>query len=537
LLVTPLSSRRQPLHALQRQIDLKADVSTVQVTELSPKTEYSITVYAIYPSLIGDAATSLPQVSNFRVIEEGLFSLRLGWTLPIGKINGFKIFIPRANRPGFTYEQLLPGDTSSHVIDSLEEDKKYIVSIYTVFPEGPSEPVSVVGKTGHIENINLGDNFNFYMIQGLRAGADYTVTINPIFGDIEGPVTTRRAKTESSAVQSLKVSAVTTSSAVVSWNSVPGATGYRLAWGPTPFVGRDRPRQLALNGTTTEYHLKHVAHDTEYVLTLYVLFGSVVGPGISATFRTAPLGYVSNFKVASYTSASIDVEWSPIVGATEYRLTWKTGAGPQSKYLDHGVLFHRIEDLSPLSTYTVTICALYGNAEGPEISLSQLTAVSDSDPIQAPREVKVTDIGVNFFTLSWKKTSGASGYKISWTPFLGEDKTHTVSGSSTSYMIKNLRESSAYKIQLSSVVGNKEGSPVLVTAGTDLPKVNGFEALNTTDRSTVLNWTRVAGVSGYSLSWRHISLDTKTEILGPAVTSFKIGDLLYGRTYIFTIRP
>ncbi len=40
---------------------------------------------------------------------------------------------------------------------------------------------------------------------------------------------------------------------------------------------------------------------------------------------TAPLGYVSNFKVTSYTSTSIDMEWSPIVGATEYKLSWKTG--------------------------------------------------------------------------------------------------------------------------------------------------------------------------------------------------------------------
>lgn len=47
----------------------------------------------------------------------------------------------------------------------------------------------------HIENINLGDNFNFYMIQGLHSGSEYTVTINPIFGDTEGPVTTTKAKT------------------------------------------------------------------------------------------------------------------------------------------------------------------------------------------------------------------------------------------------------------------------------------------------------------------------------------------------------
>ncbi|GLD48427.1 collagen alpha-1(VII) chain-like protein, partial [Lates japonicus] len=241
LLVTPLTSRGHLLAPQQRQIDLKADVSTALVTELSPKTDYSLTVYAIYPSLIGDSVTvttqttPLPQVSNFRVIEEGLFSLRLGWTPPLGKLSGFKIFIPRSNRPGFTYEQLLPGDTSSHVIDSLEEDKKYTISIYAVYPQGPSEPVSIVGKTlklvpvqqflvqnattdtvqarwasvrgatgyrltwaspdGHIENINLGDNFNFYMIQGLHPGSEHTITINPIFGDIEGPVITTTVKT------------------------------------------------------------------------------------------------------------------------------------------------------------------------------------------------------------------------------------------------------------------------------------------------------------------------------------------------------
>ncbi|XP_061571220.1 collagen alpha-1(VII) chain-like [Cololabis saira] len=590
LLVTPVSSQGQLLPAQQRVMDLKADVSTVIVTELSPKADYSLTLYAVYPSLIGDSATitvkttPLPKVSNFRVIEEGLFSLRLGWTPPLGKLSGFKIFIPRSQRPGLTYEQLLPGDASSHVIDSLEGDKKYTISIYAIYPQGPSEPVSLVGKTlklvpvqqflvqnattdtvqarwasvkgasgyrltwatpdGDIENINLGDNFNFYMIQGLRPGSDYTITINPIFGDIEGPVTSTNVNTlDSSAVQTLTVSAVSTSTAVISWNSVPGATGYRLAWGPTPeFVGRDRPRQLALNGSITEYQLKNVAHDTEYVLTLYVLFGSLVGPGISGTFKTSPLGYVSNFKVTSYTSSSIDVEWSPIVGATEYKLSWDTDDKPaQSQYLDRSVLSHRILDLNPRSTYTVTIRAVYGNSEGPEISLSQLTAaVSDSGPIQAVSGVKVVDVGVNSFTLSWKKTPGVSGYKISWVPFLGgNEKSQVVSASSTSFTILQLQQSSAYKIQVSPIVGSREGGPVLVTARTlDLPKVEGFIALNTTDSSTVLNWTRVAGVSGYFLSWRHISvLDTKTETLSPSFSSFKIGDLLYGRTYIFTIRP
>ncbi|KAL0963044.1 hypothetical protein UPYG_G00348970 [Umbra pygmaea] len=590
LLVTPRSPKGQLLSSLQTQIDLKGDERTFLVTELTPNTEYSLTVYAIYPDLIGQSATTItqttpvPPVSNFRVIDEGLFSLRMAWTPPLGKLEGYKIFIPRSNRPGLTYEQELRGDVSSHVIDSLEEDNKYTISIYAVYPQGPSEPVSVVGKTlklvpvqqfqvqnfttdtvqarwesvkgatgyrltwsstdGHRENVNLGGNFNFYMIQGLQMGTQYTITINPIFVDIEGPVTSTIVKTlESSAVQTLKASAVNTNSAVVSWNSVLGATGYRLAWGPTQeFVGRDRPRQVALNGTTTEYHLKNVVHDTEYVLSLYVLFGSLVGPGITATFRTSPLGYVSNFKVTSYTSTSIDVEWSPIVGASEYKVTWTIdGNTPQSQYLDRSVLFHRIEGLHPETVYIVSIRAVYGNTEGPEISLSQLTAsVTESDLIQAVKEVKIVDVGVNSFKLAWRRTPGVTGYKITWSPFHGGDeKSQLVSSATSSFTIPKLQESSAYKVQVASMVGGREGSPVLITARTlDLPKVIGFAALNTTDSSTTLNWTSVGGASGYLLSWRHISeLNTKKEKLGPAHTMLKLTELLYGRTYIFAIRP
>lgn len=48
---------------------------------------------------------------------------------------------------------------------------------------------------GHIESVNLGGNYKFYMIQGLHAGTEYTVSINPVFVDVEGPVTSAKAKT------------------------------------------------------------------------------------------------------------------------------------------------------------------------------------------------------------------------------------------------------------------------------------------------------------------------------------------------------
>lgn len=61
------------------------------------------------------------------------------------------IFISE-DRPGLIYEQMLTGDTSSHVIDALEEDKSYTVNIYAMYPEGTSESVSVTGRTCKLFN-------------------------------------------------------------------------------------------------------------------------------------------------------------------------------------------------------------------------------------------------------------------------------------------------------------------------------------------------------------------------------------------------
>lgn len=36
----------------------------------------------------------VPPVTNFRVIEEGLFSLKVAWTPPLGKLEGYKVYIP-----------------------------------------------------------------------------------------------------------------------------------------------------------------------------------------------------------------------------------------------------------------------------------------------------------------------------------------------------------------------------------------------------------------------------------------------------------
>lgn len=50
------------------QIDLKGDISSSPVTGLSPKTEYSLSVYAIYPGRIGESATLATVTSGCQIV-------------------------------------------------------------------------------------------------------------------------------------------------------------------------------------------------------------------------------------------------------------------------------------------------------------------------------------------------------------------------------------------------------------------------------------------------------------------------------------
>ncbi|KAJ6666310.1 hypothetical protein lerEdw1_000582, partial [Lerista edwardsae] len=153
ILLDSLSDTGQVTAEDQRQIILDTNESTMLVTDLKPDRKYAFAVLAVYADALGEPTTikgkttPLPPVTNFRVTDIGLFSLKVAWTPPLGKLEGYKIYIPRSNRPGMTSEKILGSDISSHVIDNLQEDKAYTVSIYAVYPEGPSQPVSTTGRT------------------------------------------------------------------------------------------------------------------------------------------------------------------------------------------------------------------------------------------------------------------------------------------------------------------------------------------------------------------------------------------------------
>ncbi|XP_032915034.1 collagen alpha-1(VII) chain-like [Catharus ustulatus] len=592
--VRPSLPPGQPEPENQQQVEVDGDTTTVLVTGLKPSTKYVLTVRARYGGDLGEPAaikgktTPVPPVTNFRVIEEGLFSLKVAWTPPLGKLEGYKIYIPRANKPGVTLEQILRGDVSSHLLENLQEDREYSISIYAVYPEGPSQPVAALGRTlklqpvenlwlqnettdtlqarwspvrgatgyrltwtseGSIQDVTLGSSYSYYMIQGLEPGTELTVTINPIFGDIEGPLVTGKATTvASSSVQMLKVSEISINGLLVSWDSVAGATGYRVAWGPTPeFFGKDRPRHLSLGKSVTSHQLRNLAPDTEYMISVSVLFGPGEGPGVTTSARTAPLGSVSNFKVMSHTSTSLSLSWNATAAATKFKLTWSpVGAGKgkqvaRTRYLGSRVLAHRIDHLVPNTLYRVSVQAVFSRTEGPEAILTHHTAPSgDPNPIPPIQDLRVTDTGVNTLKLAWKSLPGISQYKISWEPSNGDsESSQLVPAEAASFVIPKLKDSTTYTISMSAVGRGQEGNPTTLTAKTlDLPKVMEFRVQEATDSSVLLSWDAVPGASLYLVTWGLSSAPALSQELLPASSrAYRVTGLSSKEMYLFSIKP
>lgn len=110
------------------------------------------------------------------------------------------------------------------------------------------------------------------------------------------------------------------------------------------------------------------------------------------TFKTCVLTCLANF-LALFKTLNVCIIFVPTTMLAD-------DSAPQFQYLDHTVLAHQITDLNPQSIYTITICAVYGNSEGPEISLSQLTGTE--------RKLWVC------FNLSWFIAVFCASIQIKW---------------------------------------------------------------------------------------------------------------------------
>ncbi|XP_061429991.1 collagen alpha-1(XIV) chain-like [Lethenteron reissneri] len=613
-----LDAAGQPIASEQGEVAVRSGETTVSLSDLRPSSDYSVTVVTQYEGHQGQPITATARTGDLsvqtriRVLDEGLYSLRVTWDPPASPVQGYRLTnSPRDSRLGPSQEMNLAPGATSHLLDDLRPDTEYVVSLYALATSGNHEAaLTASGRTlrlegvrrlllqnvttnsmravwepprgatgyrltwgategGDRQSVTVDGSYSTFLLPGMSTGSEYQVSINPVYGSVEGPVVTASATTLSSGVvQDLRVTRVTSSSLRLAWTSLPGATGYSLVWGPTNGgqAGRRRSQQVVLPGTASSHELLGLSRDTEYALTLHATFGETQGPGSPTTARTVtaddaeasfPLS-VSDLRVLEVKRSSVRIGWSGVSRSTGYRITWGPASGGAElvRMVRPKVTSYAIEGLQEATAYTVGVTAMAGRREGALVTITITTGTGDrldvpsqGSDVGSVRNLRIVDSGSQYLRVSWTRLAQASGYRLSWRiTDGGPESSRMLRPDATTFVVDGLQQGTTYSLSLVALAGAREGAAATLIARTrggggeaggdaEFLGVQGFRVSDTSDGVLTLTWEPQPRASQYLLTWASDAGEQFRASLEPSVTMHKVTGLLGGRVYTFTILP
>lgn len=356
-------------------------------------------------------------------------------------------------------------------------------------------------------------------------------------------ITVRGTKLELEDVKGVTIKQ-TSSSVILKWDSVEGATGYKI------YSCEVDGRMISIAGnpistTKTKREIKNLKSGTtySYMIVPYVKLpnGNVLEKEPESyrdsiySVTTKP-GVTSEIK-AIQTNSSVKLEWEKVSGATGYRVYiynngWK-------KIKDVTNTKYTISDLKAGEKYSFAIKAFI-NIEGKTIWAEQYTSIKTATRPRTSDNLYVYSYGDDYITLKWSKVSGATGYRVyqyvsgKWVVI----KTTT----STSYKISGLSSGKKHifavkpyiKVESNIIWASSYNKITALTA----PKEPVIRLASTAKGRATVAWRDVAGEDGYQV-WYSTEKDegfTKISNYDENIEKIYKKGLSSGKKYYFKVR-
>ncbi|XP_058023138.1 collagen alpha-1(VII) chain isoform X1 [Ahaetulla prasina] len=572
-----------------KTVSLPTNENSYTLSGLQPSTEYYITLYTLYdgkevatPVTVSETgvAPSVGTISNLRIIETIGNRVRISW-LGVQGATEYKIVV-RNMQDGTDKVRRIPGSQTTEDLVDLKENVSYVVRVSALIGnrEGNAVPLNIqirpplVGSVSNLRMVPVGlgrirllwtpvpratayklvivniqdrseetkripGDQNFFELQDLKEGVTYLVQITTQLGTQESAPATLTFQVERQSVGSISnLEAVPSgpNQLRVTWNRVPGATGYKVTWRSRE--GQEISRVLPAD--INSYTIDGLRPGTVYFIEVSALVGSREGSSATTTVTTGfdPVGTVTSLRVLESRGNVIRISWVGVPGATAYRVVWsRRSGGPESSKLVLGnVNSFDLDNLEGGVSYTVKVTALIGNREGNPVSI---TVTTPAIPVQPVGNLRVTETSVTRIRLEWSPARGSTGYRLTWRPAGGPERSQLLPAQINTYVIEDLQPGGRYDIRITSLSGNQESEAVAIVATTAaVGRVANFQVIDTQKDSLKLSWTPVPGISGYLLTWKSPrDREEARRTLPASETSHQVSGLRLGDRYTFMIRP
>jgi len=335
-----------------------------------------------------------------------------------------------------------------------------------------------------------------------------TVNINTNSRDNSSFSFTVKGDSSLSAPINVTATAESSSSILVSWNPVPGATSYKVYYG-TSSSAITSVASNAVDGTS--YTHTGLLSGTTY----YYCITAQDGAGESARSQTVSRitipGIPANLRSTSSSSSSIRLEWDMVAGATSYKLYYATSAEgnknivttPSSNYYTHS-------SLPANTTYYYFVAAV--NSSGDGAFTEALPVRTLLAPLSAPSGVTATALSTSSIEVTWGAVTGAISYKVYREIGSSTTKTLLDTVTTTSYTNTGLTSTTYYYYVTALNADNVESAYSAYASMVPKPNVPNnvtAEPVNWSDKVQV-RWSSVTSATNYRIYYATSLTGTKT---------------------------
>ena len=285
----------------------------------------------------------------------------------------------------------------------------------------------------------------------------------------------------------------------VSWNSVTGASQYRVRWATT---SADLASATAQSSTTTGTTIQSLDSDALY----YVQVQAVGAGGNSLwtsarsarTLTTTPVpGDIEGFG-AVVSRNGITAYWDSVTGATSYDIRWTDADGETTTQNTANTLY-RIFDLTPDSWYFIQVRAK--NSSGNGNWMAREWAQTWPPVPAAPTVATPVSTGTTVAAIQWGMVDHAVTYKVQWrTSSQQFSNLRSESVTTNRYNLDGLDANTSYYVRVRAYnrVGHTSRYSTVVTATTTdgsslCLDVGRFEVRRQAVGQTYLSWQNSAG--------------------------------------------
>lgn len=354
--------------------------------------------------------------------------------------------------------------------------------------------------------------------------------VDEVYGASEAKAAS--ALTNPAKVTGVKVDSVTASSATLSWNAVPGATGYvveRYSSSKKAYVtaGKTAGTSYTVKGlySYTSYYFRVKAYITADNGTVYSLSADKVSA------RTK-LGQVTGLKASSKTSASVSLTWDKVRNAKGYRVEQYTG-GKWVKLANVTANTYNVTGLKASTRYAFRVRAYYSSKVYGAYS-SNLWVYTNLPKVTG---LKVSTVTSSSAKLSWSKVSGATSYVV-YRSTDGKTWKQIKIVTGTSYTATGLYSGKNYWFRVAAYSNKIKSYGDYSSSVKTTTRVGQVDSLKVTARaktSISLSWAKERGAAGYVV-YRSLDGKTWTKVATTTKTSVTATGLVKNKNYQFKVR-